>query len=558
MVDRDGIAKSLLERFLTGRQRPDLDKHSIKHDRWDDKDLQSVIQEMESFAEARKKLGKFAPQSGETLLGDDFISMVKARPQLTPREDMEPTHLLNGVVMEEAMELPEYKKLHLFSVADSIQAGAAAVSMEPKLEELYDRLRTEQETLQKLIDMMGEHEDLAEDLEAIQEQMEAIANGEGAGGGGDVEDPQAQRSLIEEQMRRLEEEMGKAAGEIDDGVEEERPHMQQILRQAFEEAGEEAETAESAAIAWGLDPAGLKRLPPEERIALSEKLDSEKFRAIAKLFGPMNRLAMAEQDRKVYYAADEIFDVEQGNDLDRMLLDEGLRLAVPELLALWVSDYLESGLMQYKLQGVEKVAKGSIILCEDGSGSMGGGREIWAKAVALCLCRITREQKRDFHAIHFGGTGETYEFEFTGSGFNGEVNTHYTGRQYEKLYPDQTFNYIDGMIHFAEVFFGGGTDFVTPLSKALSILQAQAKEKGRVEGDIVFVTDGMCGVSPEWLEEFKEEQAKLGFRVWGILIDEYSTGENVSEPLQSICDGRVFTIADLTSGNEMRDIFRNV
>jgi len=550
-------AQSFLERYLSGRQRKDLDKRSIQHDRWDDKDLQGIIDEMESFAEARKALGNFAPRSGETLMSDDFVALMRAIPRLTPSEEMEPTHIINGVVMEEAMDMPEYKKLHRYSVADPIQAGAAAISMKPKLEELLDRVKSQQDAMDKLLDMMAERDELADDLSDIESQMMSVVDGGAGGESGEGEGSlQDQQSLIEEQMRRLEEEMGNTAKDIDDGIEEERPHIKQILRQALESASEEAELSESAAIAWGLDPGGLKRLPPDQRIALAEKLNSEKFRKIAALFGSMTRLAMAEQDRKVYHAADEIFDVEQGDDLERMLLDEAIRLIHPALQALWVKDYLESGLMQYKLQGVEKVAKGSIILCEDGSGSMGGAREMWAKAVGLCLARICREQKRDFHVIHFGGTGELYEFEFQGSGFNGEVNTHYTGMQYAGRFPDKSLDYINGIIHFAEVFFGGGTDYMSPLSRALSIQQAQFEEKGRVDGDVVFITDGACGVDKNWLAEFKEEQQRLNFKVWGILINEYS-GE-VQEPLKTICDGRVFTVADLATGEEVRDIFRNV
>lgn len=548
---RGGIAKSFLQRYLEGRQRADLSKQSIKHDRWDERDLESIIQEMGSFKEARRRLGNFAPQSGESLFGDDFYSLVKAIPKRMPDEEMEPTHLLNSVVMGEVLDLPEYRKLHRYSTADPIQAGAAAVSMEPKLEEIYDRLRTAEEELQELLAQMQDHQDLAEQLEDIEESLAAIASG-GVDEAEEV-DFQSQKALIEAQMRRLEDQMGETASSLDDEIEDELPHVQQILRQSFEQAGKEAETHENAAVAWGLDPGGLKKLPPQRRIELAEKLNSDKFRRIAELFGPMTRLAMAEQERKVYYAADEIFDIELGNDLERMLPTETVKLNNELTKALWIRDFIESGLMLYKLQGVEKVAKGSIILCEDGSGSMGGAREIWAKAVGLCLARITREQKRDFHAIHFGGTGEIYEFEFNGSGFDGTVEARYTGHAGAK-YPNRSLSYVDGIIHFAEVFFNGGTDFMTPLSRALAIQQEQYEKKGRVDGDIVFVTDGMCGVDPTWLAEFKEEQERLNFRVWGIIIG----GRQDSEPLRTIADGRVFTISDLTTGEDMRDLFRNV
>lgn len=531
----EGIGSEFLERYLSGRKPTKLTKHTISYDRWDMRDLQSIIEEMASFKEARTALGNFAPQSGESLMGDDFFSLVKAVPTLAPREEVEPTHLLNGVVMEEAMGLQEYRKLHNYSVADPIQAGAAAVSMEPKLEEIYDRLKTAQEQLQAMIDMAAEHQQLLEDLEDIDAQLAAMASGGGEGEGEEGQgSAQDNKSLIEEQLRRLEEQMQKAAGELDDTVAQEIPHIQQMLRQGMEEAGKNAETHESAALAWGLDPGGLKKMPPDKRIALAEKLNSEKFRKIAELFGPMTRLAMAEQDRKVYHASDEIVDIELGSDLERVLPSDMVNLGGDELEELlWMRDYVEDGLQLYKLQGVEKVAKGSIILCEDGSGSMGGAREIWAKAVALCLARICREQKRDFHAIHFGGTGEYYEFEFTGSGFDGQVNTRHS--QTNKNYPSLSLNFIDGIVHFAEVFFGGGPlrvdqRCVTPSGwKRIGDMQV---------GDQVIAHDGtpanVIGVYPQGELDLYEVTFKDGAKV--------------------VCDGsHIWTVQELSSG-----IFRDM
>jgi uncharacterized protein with von Willebrand factor type A (vWA) domain len=115
-------------------------------------------------------------------------------------------------------------------------------------------------------------------------------------------------------------------------------------------------------------------------------------------------------------------------------------------------------------------------------------------------------------------------------------------------------NYTD-IIDYAEFFFGGGTDFMAPLSRALQLLQEEEKEKGFVEGDIVFATDGMCYVRDDWLEKFKAEQERLQFTVWGILIGGHS---RKSEPLWTICDGKVFTIQDLLTGEEIREMFREL
>ena len=113
---------------------------------------------------------------------------------------------------------------------------------------------------------------------------------------------------------------------------------------------------------------------------------------------------------------------------------------------------------------------------------------------------------------------------------------------------------IDGLFLTEGFVVTHNTDFVTPLSWALDKLVTQYKDAGQVKGDIVFCTDGMCGVPEQWLKEFKDKQAELGFRVWGIVIG----GSPQSEPLVSICDGRVLTVSDLLSANEIRSIFNQI
>ncbi len=580
-------ASSFVEKWLGSKEKKRvterLNRSSIRHDRFDRDDYQGLIDEMREFQVSQDQLTDAAPVSGTNMFQDNFYTLLKAVPHQIDPQTMLPTHLINHSVMGHAMDLDEYEKLHRFSVADDISAAQAAIAMEPKLEEILDRLKAEQEAAEQLQEQMQEYMKLESDLkQAIQDLMDAEAEGEdgddaegegegqgegegegegqgsgqgGSGAGnplaeGEFRDMQKNKALIEEQMRRLEQQMQETASAIDKGMDSKVTDNMASMRQAMNDAIQDAETTESACNAWGIDPGGLKAMPANERLALAEKLNSEKFRRIAELFGPMQRLALAEQSRKVYHAADEIFDIEQGKDLKRILVAELAKMTHPKLRALTLKRYIEGKLPQYKLQGVEKVAKGGIIFCEDGSGSMGGTREIWAKTIGLALARVAREQKRDFYGIHFGGTGELYEFDFQGFGPNAKIVTSSTHNRY----PAGEYDYINGVVHFAEIFFGGGTDFVTPLSRALDIQTEQFNRKGRVDGDIVFVTDGYCGVGDEWLAKFKEEQARLNFRVWGIVIG----GRADSEPLNTICDGRVFQINDLASGEEFREVFRNL
>ncbi len=552
-MTNDATSTYLADWLGSGARRQSLEelsKLSIINDRWDRASYQEIATQMDSFTAARDQLGEFAPDSGWSLLEDTVYSLIKALPEQIPSGHMRPTHLINHLVTEVAVDLDEYERLHRYCVGDEVAAGMAAVSMEPQLEVILDRLNSERAKAQELAEMMQMYQDMQEDLDGV---MQMLLQAEGGDEQGEGEgSPQDNKTLIEEQMKILEEQMKEKADEIDTGLALAESHILSLLATSMQEASDTASLQETACAMWGLNPGGVKQLPIDERVALAEKLNSEKFRKVAELFGSLKNYALSEQKRKVLHLPEEVVNIEQGNDLKRVLASERARLAHPVLRPLSILKLVGRKMPQLQLEGVEKIAKGSIIFCEDGSGSMGGAKEIWAKAVGLALLKIAQDQDRDFYGIHFGGTGEIYEFDFRGSGHTGEVLTYYSG--HKSGYPEQKLSYIQGVVHFAEMFFAGGTDYVTPLSRAMQLQEEEYESNKRVNGDIVFVTDGQCGVPDKWLEAFKIRQDELGFKVWGIVIG----GRPDGEPLNMICDGRVLQVSDLTSGRDLQNVFRNI
>lgn len=59
-------------------------------------------------------------------------------------------------------------------------------------------------------------------------------------------------------------------------------------------------------------------MPYEKRIELARKLNNDRFKKIAKLFGPMQRMAFAENMRKVTKVPRRC-TMSRGNDLTRVL-----------------------------------------------------------------------------------------------------------------------------------------------------------------------------------------------------------------------------------------------
>jgi uncharacterized protein with von Willebrand factor type A (vWA) domain len=78
-----------------------------------------------------------------------------------------------------------------------------------------------------------------------------------------------------------------------------------------------------------------------------------------------------------------------------------------------------------------------------------------------------------------------------------------------------------------------------PLDAAVACL----KEARYKRGDIVFITDGECGVDPGWLNRFREIKAKHDFRLLSVLID---VGPSSLGALRGLSD-RITTITHLTS-----------
>ncbi len=73
-----------------------------------------------------------------------------------------------------------------------------------------------------------------------------------------------------------------------------------------------------------------------------------------------------------------------------------------------------------------------------------------------------------------------------------------------------------------------------------------------MRGDIALVTDGVCGVSEEWMRAWNERKAALGFRVFGIQI-----GGAPGAVMDALSDN-VRSIEDLAEAESAAGIFRVV
>ncbi|MBI5546863.1 MAG: VWA domain-containing protein, partial [Deltaproteobacteria bacterium] len=199
------------------------------------------------------------------------------------------------------------------------------------------------------------------------------------------------------------------------------------------------------------------------------------------------------------------------------------------------------------LRGDDRHGRGPVVVCVDGSGSMSGGRELWAKAVALALLEIARRQGRKARAIVFSGPESALsEFDLTRSG-------RLRGRSQVDL---------DAVIRLAECFPGGGTDFEKPLRGALEAV----REHSLQGADVVFITDGEATISDAFAQELRREKKKRDLEIFAVLVDDPQPTRNTARgddpmaraarELGKVAD-RMTTVTELTS-EAARELFRGI
>jgi uncharacterized protein with von Willebrand factor type A (vWA) domain len=333
------------------------------------------------------------------------------------------------------------------------------------------------------------------------------------------QDPEDGDPLTDEELQNLVEQLG-----------EDLSGMRSDLREAMKDATEDLAGMEGMSRLWGTDPGELKRMPAEDRIRLAKRLrNNPNLHRLAELIGAFTAFAFAMQHQKTDALQTDIYDIEMGNDLNHVLPGEFGLLNNPITKMEFKRRYAERSLMQYRLHGREMVGKGGIVCCIDTSGSMGLERDVFAKAVGLSLLRIAQSQNRSFFGVLFGSRNELKGWDLSNAR-------------------------AEDVLDFASFSFHGGTDFEAPLGMAMDYLTAEHDADGAMKSDIVFITDGYCGVSDGFMKNLTDFKERLGTRIFGVSIG----GDALGEPLKTICDGRVWPVSKLNSAEDVKDVFTGI
>ena len=467
----------------------------------------------------------------EYMYQDIFLSLYKYKARLLPESDIHMSTRLNRKFAECYLNTPEYIKLRQTCRMDQFNAALGTEIIGSKLlkivEEVMNKLKEQEESIKKMQELMKKEQEMDELIEENEEMDELLQSLIQTGQGGSAQAQQLQQQIDQNiaNKQAIQQLANQIAEEMDDLIEEDDLANEITTRagKAFDEASMQVAETSELVDAWGLGEGEKSRVSYQNKKDAIERIrKSPKLKHLTDLIGRFKESAITEQKKKTKHGAVEISSVTLGNKIEDILPSEKMMLSNEATKKDFYNKYTENRNMVYSKESNKSKNKGPIILCCDESGSMDGDRETWSKAFTMGVLEIAQIQKRDFAFIAYDShANEPIVIK------KGEVSP-------EKV------------ITICEEFLDGGTNFEAPLRKALDLI----KDSTFKNADIIFVTDGDCGVSDSFKQKFKQVKEEKEFACKGILVD-MGSWRSSDSTLREFCDDvvRISNIADLTNGD---------
>jgi uncharacterized protein with von Willebrand factor type A (vWA) domain len=466
------------------------------------------------------------------LMLDLFAAFYKHNVVFLPEEGVRrgsllPRRLLLGIGRD-----PDYASLREETVLDPFRSTLAAMQMG---EMILEWLRSGDGPGEKALMREWETDRAERDAEELSDEsdtIEEIAGEEGArdkdkkGESGENEKGEAFEKVRREKKSELDREekaLRKMTDDLKKGHENMEVRIKGLVRSSMKETSGSVDNAEDEITSWSASMGAPGERSAGEKLDLAARLYSnEKLRRLSRIVGSLKEEMLRGRRKSWARRGSEVYDVAMGSDIGRLIPSELAALANARLRSDFKKRLLEGKLLQYSLR--DEKGRGPMVICLDGSSSMEGKKELWSKGVCLTLLDIARRERRKFSVIVFSSGGMPPRvFESSpGEGRGG------WGMKEKDIF------------ELAGYFPGGGTNFEEPLDRALEILKGS---KFR-HGDIVFITDGEAGVGDAWLDNFRSERARLGFKVYSVLID---LGGGESWETLSLFSDKVTSVSKLTS-----------
>lgn len=473
------------------------------HDRWlytsphDQFVWERTRQSSVRLAELSAEVGERVP-TVEALMSDLFVAFYRADVRWG-QEPPSPEVAFHRQILERVLASPSYHRLHpeiTGNLEDSLTVLDAftrtfAASLNPDLVEFLDAEAAYH--VQK--------KTLAQEAEVLEELINQRARPRRRSAPGGERGPE-DLSAGERRQR-----LAELAGEIE-GLEHRHRTDYRLVRARAELrrhlddadlAGQLGEVAEAlndfhrALAVWGDEAGAEEHLALDDRLSLFRRLIADpRLRQATELLGRSRFRAAAAHRSRMPAAPQQLAGVQYGDDLSRLVPSEAVFLAEPAAEIEFLRRYAEHELLTFRVEDNSEPQRGPLIVCLDESSSMAGERDLVAKAIALAVIGIARNDHRDAALVEFAAHGNLR-------------TTHFAAGSSSLL------AVTDALSHF----FGGGTDFDAPLQAAVELARADTRYR---DADILIVTDGEARLHPDTEAVLRRERDEGRVRLFAVCV----------------------------------------
>ncbi len=205
-------------------------------------------------------------------------------------------------------------------------------------------------------------------------------------------------------------------------------------------------------------------------------------------------MAQSKQRRKTLHGLDDVVGVVLDGDIGRLLPHELAKLAIPEFEDDTLRRLIERQTQCRECYATEPVARGPILVCLDESGSMGGDKIHTAKALALALAWIARQQRRWCALVA------------------------YSGDSGERLLPLPPGRWNEAaLMDWLTEFIGHGSNLDVPIREVPDYFQRLKAPVGVT--DVLFITDAICCIPDEVKNQFRDWTQQVKARLITLVIE---------------------------------------
>lgn len=403
-------------------------------------------------------------------------------PEVLPREQVRPSHQFNREIVAKTLLTPEFAENRPYTRENAPESLFGAQQFAQKMTELAPEVAEHIARAEE----MREQEDQIESAQDYIDDLREQANTSGA--------DQDLVDRMKQAIRQREDAKAQLGQLVADHQQSKASTAARKVAKAAAEAFQEGvEMANAIGSLPGMEPGSAHNRTPGQQLELAEKLMAFKqLMKIARLVGRMRPSMRSKRQTRSRDVQVEPVGITTGRELTRLLPHELARMQIPALRPLWLLDWSNQALMEWKMGGKQPLEKGPGIVVTDGSASMDGDRIEWAAGVGLSVLGQLHSEKRDFAGVQFGSSHEIKSWFF----------------------PAHTEPDPDQVIDFATHFFRGGTSILAGLREAKRIIdEVPAFDKA----DIVLISDGQDRFT-EADRDLVAELNEMGVRIHGISI----------------------------------------